>query len=132
MSLQSVTNGQVSLLEKDKEDMSLTTSDESAFTIRLYILVVLPCGAQSFKAHSSAIRIVVVPKGFEKPWTPFLFESRKRLLAPAWLWMMDALVFSLCQSGGGLSHLALRLSLAQGTLNEAVRTWYSKAFATHF
>lgn len=85
----------------------------------------------SFKAHSSAIRIVVVPKGFEKPWTPFPFESRKRLLAPAWLWMMDALVFSLCQSGGGLSHLALRLSLAQGTLNEAVRTWYSKAFATH-
>ena len=131
MSLHSVTNGQVSLLVEDKEVMSLTTSEESTFTIRLYILSCLAMRSPSCKAHSSAIRTVAMPKGFENPWTQFPFESRRRPPIPAWPLMMEASVFSLCQPGGGLSHLALSRGLALGILVEAVRKWYPKVFATH-
>ena len=47
--------------------MRLTTSKESTFTIRLCIFNCFAMRIPSRKAHNSAIKIEVVPIGFENP-----------------------------------------------------------------
>ena len=131
MSLHSTTKGWVSLLVEDEEFISLTTSEESTFTTRLWMLSCFAMRSPSRKAHSSAIKTVVVPTGFKNRWTQFPFESRSKPPALAWLLMMEASVFSLCQPEGGLDHLAMSRGLALMGLFEAIRKWNSRAFATH-
>ena len=104
-----------------REDMRLTTSKESTFTIRLRIFRCFAMQIPLRKAHNSAIKTEVVPIDFENPWTQFPFESRIRPPAPAWPFVTEASVLNLCQPGGGLAYLAFSRALARDGLLEAVR-----------
>ncbi|KAL0005309.1 hypothetical protein SO802_012870 [Lithocarpus litseifolius] len=81
--------------------MKVTTSEESTFTMRLWMFSFFVIRIPSRKAHNLAIKTEVVPIILENPWTQLPFKSRIKPPAPAWPFVTEASVLSLCQPGGG-------------------------------